>query len=227
MFGKIKGVKLLGVESNITEIKENIPPGVTLLAVTKTRSVEEMKLAYNSGILDFGENKVQEFLDKEVSFGDDIRWHLIGHLQRNKVKYIVGKVWLIHSLDSIKLLEEIEKQFSKISQEANTLIEINIGREVSKSGILEENLVLLLEAVERCKFVKVKGLMAIIPKEDEELCRIYFKKMRQIWEDLKEKPFKNVSMEYLSMGMTNDYKIAILEGSNIIRIGEGIFGKRK
>jgi pyridoxal phosphate enzyme (YggS family) len=220
-------VKLLGIESNIAEIKKNIPAGVTLLAVTKTRSVEEMKLAYNSGILDFGENKVQEFLDKEVSFGNDIRWHLIGHLQRNKVKYIVGKVWLIHSLDSIKLLEEIEKQFSKISQEANTLIEINIGREISKSGILEESLDLLLEAVERCKFVKVKGLMAIIPKENEELCRAYFKKMRQIWEDLKAKPFKNVSMEYLSMGMTNDYKIAILEGSNIIRIGEGIFGKRK
>lgn len=214
------------IDKRITVIKSILPEKVTLIAVTKTRSVEEMNEAYNYGIRDFGENKVQELLSKYDSFGGDVRWHLIGSLQRNKVKNIAGKVFLIHSLDNIKLLNEIEKQYSKINDAANVLIEVNIGREASKSGVFEEDLEVLIEEVEKCSFVKVKGLMAIIPKGDEKSCREYFVKMRSLWCQFKNREYRNISMEYLSMGMTADYTYAVEEGSNMIRIGEGIFGKR-
>ena len=215
------------IESNIDEITKNIGSDITLIAVTKTRSLDEIKIAYNKGSRDFGENKVQEFLDKVDLIGEDVRWHIIGHLQRNKVKYIAGRVFMIHSLDSIQLLEEIEKQYSKINEEARVLIEINIGREPAKTGIFLEELDELFSAIEKCHFIKVKGLMAIIPIGDIESSRKYFKEIRIVWENVKQKKFSNISMDYLSMGMTNDYKIAIEEGSNMIRIGEGIFGKRK
>lgn len=142
------------------------------------------------------------------------------------MKYLVGKTFLIHSLSSIKLLEVIEKEFGKKNIIADTLIQINIGREESKGGLLEEDLDTLIEAIEKCKFVKVKGIMAVIPKGNEESNRYYFKKVRDIFDSLKSKEFKNIKMEILSMGMTHDYHIAIEEGSNFIRIGEGIFGKR-
>jgi PLP dependent protein len=214
------------IDKKIAVIKSILPENVTLIAVTKTRSVEEIKEAYNYGVRDFGENKVQELLSKYDSFGHDVRWHLIGSLQRNKVKYITGKVFLIHSLDNINLLNEIEKQYSKINDTAKVLIEVNIGREVSKAGVLEEDLELLVEEVEKCSFVKVKGLMAIIPKGDEETCREYFRKVRRLWCQFKNRQYRNISMEYLSMGMTADYTYAVEEGSNMVRIGEGIFGKR-
>ena len=165
-------------------------------------------------------------MNKVEAFSGDVRWHLIGHLQKNKVKYIVGKVALIHSLDSISLLQEIEKRFKAIDEVANVLIQINIGRDPNKSGIMEEELEGLIEACESCENVKVKGIMTVIPKGDEESCRKYFRKMKKIYDDLSKKKYNNINMEYLSMGMTGDYKIAISEGSNMIRIGEGIFGKR-
>jgi PLP dependent protein len=214
------------IDKKIAVIKSILPENVTLIAVTKTRSIEEIKEAYNYGVRDFGENKVQELLSKYDSFGHDVRWHLIGSLQRNKVKYIAGKVFLIHSLDNINLLNEIEKQYSKINDTAKVLIEVNIGREASKAGVLEEDLELLVEEVEKCSFVKVKGLMAIIPKGDEEICREYFRKMRRLWCQFKNRQYRNISMDYLSMGMTADYTYAVEEGSNMVRIGEGIFGKR-
>ena len=178
------------------------------------------------GIRDFGENKVQELLDKVDSFDSSMRWHLIGHLQTNKVKYIVGKVYLIQSLDSVKLLNEIEKRYAANNLVANVLIQINIGREESKTGIYEENLPELLESIEQCNNVKVSGLMTVIPKGTFEENCIYYKKTKEIWEILKKRPYSNISMKYLSMGMTHDYKAALSEGSNMIRIGEGIFGKR-
>ena len=183
--------------------------------------------AYNVGQRDFGENKVQELIEKEESLPKDIRWHLIGKLQTNKVKYLVGKVYLIHSLSSIKLLDKIESEFSKKDTIANVLIQINIGREESKSGVLEEDLNTLIEAIELCNYVKVKGIMVIIPKGNDESNRFYFKKSKEIFEYLKNKKYKNIKMEILSMGMSNDYKVAIEEGSNMIRIGTGIFGARK
>nr|WP_278678647.1 YggS family pyridoxal phosphate-dependent enzyme [Clostridium paraputrificum] len=216
----------MDIKNNIESLRRNIPNEVTLLAVSKTKPLNELEEAYNAGIRDFGENKVQELKDKFENFHKDVRWHFIGNLQTNKVKYLVGKTFLIHSLSSIKLLEVIEKEFGKKNIIADTLIQINIGREESKGGLLEEDLDTLIEAIEKCKFVKVKGIMAVIPKGNEESNRYYFKKVKDIFDSLKSKEFKNIKMEILSMGMTHDYHIAIEEGSNFIRIGEGIFGKR-
>lgn len=216
----------MDIKNNIESLRRNIPNEVTLLAVSKTKPLNELEEAYNAGIRDFGENKVQEFKDKFENFHKDVRWHFIGNLQTNKVKYLVGKTFLIHSLSSIKLLEVIEKEFGKKNIIADTLIQINIGREESKGGLLEEDLDTLIEAIEKCKFVKVKGIMSVIPKGNEESNRYYFKKVKDIFDSLKNKEFKNIQMEILSMGMTHDYHIAIEEGSNFIRIGEGIFGKR-
>lgn len=217
----------MDLSERIKIITGSIPTDVQLVAVSKTRSIEEILKVYEADIRDFGENKVQELIEKYDKLIDrNIRWHLIGHLQRNKVKYIVDKVHLIHSLDSVRLLEELEKQFSLKNKIAEVLIQINIGREESKSGILEEDLMDLINEVEKCSYVKVKGLMTIIPKGDEESSRVYFKKMKSIYEDLKTKSFNNVKMIHLSMGMTNDYKVAVEEGANIVRVGEGIFGKR-
>lgn len=216
----------MDIESSLKKLQTEIPEGVRLIAVSKTKPVEDIKIAYNCGIRDFGENKVQELIAKEEILNKDIRWHLIGHLQKNKVKYLVGKVYLIHSLDSVSLLNEIEKQFSKKDVTANALIQINIGREEQKYGVLEENLEELINAIEECSRVKIHGIMTIIPKGTSEQNKYYFRKVFSIWNDLKSKKYKNISMNILSMGMTHDYKDAIYCGSNMIRIGEGIFGKR-
>ncbi|MFL0246733.1 YggS family pyridoxal phosphate-dependent enzyme [Candidatus Clostridium stratigraminis] len=216
----------MSIEENINIIKQDLAKDTTLIAVSKTKPFEAIIEAYKSGCRDFGENKVQELAQKIDTLPKDIKWHLIGHLQRNKVKYIVGKVHLIHSLDSIKLLEEIERLYSSKDCLANTLIQINIGRENSKTGILIEDLEELLKKCELCNNVKVKGLMAVIPIGSEEKCRDYFREMKTIWDQLRNRNFRNISMEYLSMGMTHDYKIAVEEGSNMVRVGTGIFGER-
>lgn len=217
----------MSIAENVININPTIPSGVKLIAVSKTKPLEDMDEAYQCGIRDFGENKVQELMYKIEHFNkEDVKWHLIGHLQRNKVKYIVGKVNLIHSLDSIKLLEEIEKQYAKTGLIAHVLIEINIGKEQNKSGIMKEDLEELLNVIENCNYVNVEGLMTVIPIGDENSCRIYFKEVKNIFDNLSKRSFKNIKMKYLSMGMTGDYKIAIEEGSNMVRIGQRIFGKR-
>jgi hypothetical protein len=216
----------MGIKQNIEELKSEIPEQVTLLAVSKTKPLEDLEEAYIAGMRDFGENKVQELVKKAENFHDDVRWHFIGHLQSNKVKYLVDKVYLIHSLSSISLLNEIEKNFEKANKIANTLIQINIGREESKSGVLEENLYELIESIEKCNFVSVKGIMVIIPIGTEESNREYFRKTKKIFDELKEKKYKNISMDILSMGMTHDFMTAIEEGSSLVRIGTGIFGER-
>ncbi len=216
----------MSIKDNIEALEKEIPNGVKLLAVSKTKPLSDLEEAYEAGIREFGENKVQELVAKEEEFHKDVKWHFIGGLQTNKVKYLVGKVCLIHSLSSIKLLKQIEKEFGKKNEIANVLIEINIGREESKGGILEEELEDMLFEIEKCNFVKVKGIMVIIPKGDSDSNRVYFKRTREIFESLKTRKFKNIKMEILSMGMTHDYKIAIEEGSTLVRIGEGIFGKR-
>lgn len=220
------GGDVLDIKSNIQNIQNNIPKDVTLVAVSKTKPIEDLLEAYDYGIRDFAENKVQELVFKEENLPKDIRWHFIGLLQTNKVKYLVNKVHLIHSLSSTNLLLKIEKEFAKADKIANTLIQINIGREESKSGILEEDLFDIINQIEECKFVKVKGLMAIIPKGNDEINRYYFKKLKDIFDKLKQENYKNISMEILSMGMSNDYKAAIDEGSTLIRVGTGIFGIR-
>lgn len=216
----------MSISDNIENLKKEIPKSVMLLAVSKTKPLEYLEEAYEAGMRDFGENKVQEMLKKQESFHDDVRWHLIGKLQTNKVKYIVGKVYLIHSLSSIKLLQKIENEFGKSNETANVLIQINIGREESKSGVFIEELENLIVEIEKCKYVKAKGIMVIIPKGNEEENRKYFRETKAIFDDLKARNFTNITMDLLSMGMTNDYKTAIEEGSTLVRIGEGIFGKR-
>lgn len=211
---------------DVCKIQQAIKEDTSLIAVSKTRSLDEIKKVYDLGIRDFGENKVQELMTKIDNLNSDIRWHLIGHLQRNKVKYIVGKVFLIHSLDSIELLNEIEKQYALKNIVAKVLIQINIGNEESKTGIRVEKLEELLIAIKNCNNLEVMGLMATIPKGDEESSNIYFSKMKRIFDELRDGNIKNVKMKYLSMGMSNDYKIALNNGSNMIRVGEGIFGKR-
>lgn len=222
----MKVERILSIKENLQDLEKEIPNGVTLLAVSKTKPLELLEEAYNLGIRDFGENKVQELVDKFEKFHKDTRWHFIGKLQSNKVKYIVGKTYLIHSLSSVKLLKQIEKEFSKQDKVANVLIQINIGKEESKSGVYEEELDELIEEIEKCDNVKVKGIMVIIPKGDEYSNRHYFEKTNNIYKRLKNEDFKNITMDILSMGMSGDYKIAIEEGSNLVRIGEGIFGKR-
>lgn len=216
----------MDIKENLTKITEKIPGNIQLIAVSKTRTIEEMEESYEFGIRKFGENKVQEILKKFDDFHQDVEWHLIGHLQTNKVKYIVDKVHLIQSLDSIKLLKEIEKVYSKHNKVANTLIQVNIGREEQKYGILEEELDELIEAIEACNNVNVLGIMTIIPKGTKEECRMYFHKTKELFERLKVKKFNNIKMDILSMGMSGDYDIAIEEGSNMVRIGQGIFGER-
>lgn len=216
----------MDIKDNIVKIKEKFPDSVQLICVTKTRDVDEIKKAYEIGERNFGENKVQELINKYDSLDKDVKWHFIGHLQRNKVKYIVGKVHLIHSLDSIRLLNEIEKRYAEENKIANLLIQINIGDEESKTGLPMQELDRLLHECEKCNNIKVKGIMAIIPKGDEESCHKYFKKMKIIFDELKNKDYKNITMEILSMGMSHDYEIAVCEGSSMVRIGEGIFGKR-
>ncbi|MDD7793968.1 YggS family pyridoxal phosphate-dependent enzyme [Clostridium sp. 'White wine YQ'] len=216
----------MSIRQNILSIQKEIPDEVTLIAVSKTKPLQDLEDAYECGMRDFGENKVQELMEKYDRFHKDVRWHLIGHLQTNKVKYLVGKVHLIHSLDSIKLLHQIEKVYSAENMIAKVLIQINIGKEESKTGIFEEDIENIIEEIEKCNYVKALGIMVIIPKGDVESNRLYFRKTKGIWNVLSEKNYKNVQMEYLSMGMTKDYKTAIEEGSNMVRIGEGIFGQR-
>lgn len=216
----------MSIEENIDIIKKEIPKDIKLIAVSKTKPLENLEEAYKTGIRDFGENKVQEFVEKFEKFHSDVNWHFIGHLQRNKVKYIVGNVYLIHSLDNEGLLNELEKRYSAESKIANVLIQINIGRDANKSGVLLENLDELISACEKCNNVKVKGLMTVIPKGDDKSNKKYFGQMKKIYDSLGRKSYNNITMEYLSMGMSGDYKAAISEGANIVRIGQGIFGKR-
>lgn len=224
---RVGGAINLDIKTNIESLKSEIPSGIELIAVSKTKPLEDMEIAYQCGIRDFGENKVQEILSKYDNFHKDVRWHLIGHLQTNKVKYLVGKVSLIQSLDSIKLLKEIERVYSKHNMIIETLIQVNIGREEQKYGILEENLEEIVDEIEKCSFVKVKGIMVIIPIGSDYENRQYFNKTHGIWEKLKNKQYKNIEMKVLSMGMSNDYKLAIEEGSTMIRVGQGIFGERE
>ncbi|MGG5462477.1 YggS family pyridoxal phosphate-dependent enzyme [Clostridium sp. B9] len=214
------------IKENLVKVTQKIPDNVQLIAVSKTKTIEEMEEAYDFGIRKFGENKVQEIIRKFDEFHQDVEWHLIGHLQTNKVKYIVDKVHLIQSLDSVKLLKEIEKVYGKHNKIANTLIQVNIGREEQKYGILEEELDELIEAVEDCNSVNVLGIMTIIPKGTEDENRAYFKKAHKLFCELKERKLKNIKMDILSMGMSNDFEIAIEEGSNMVRVGQGIFGAR-
>ena len=200
---------------------------VTLIAVSKTKPVEMLSTIYNQGIRDFGENKVQEMCDKMEQLPSDIRWHMIGHLQTNKVKYIVGHTTLIHSVDSLHLAKEIEKQAEKKDVTVDILVEINIAEEESKFGIHKEETYELVRQIAALPHVHICGLMTIAPYvENPEDNRMYFRGIRQLSVDIAEQNIDNVDMDVLSMGMTGDYMVAIEEGATMVRVGTGIFGER-
>jgi pyridoxal phosphate enzyme (YggS family) len=225
------------LEENLAQVEENINAAckksgrdrseVTLIAVSKTKPVDMLRTVYDCGIRNFGENKVQEMCDKMEVLPDDIKWHMIGHLQTNKVKYIIGRTELIHSVDSVHLAEEIQRQAVKKDLTVPILIEVNIAEEESKFGIHKEDTIALVREIAAFDHLKIKGLMTIAPfVENPEDNRLYFREIKQLSVDIKNQNIDNVAMDILSMGMTGDYMVAIEEGATLVRVGTGIFGER-
>jgi hypothetical protein len=200
---------------------------VTLIAVSKTKPVEMLRVAYDYGCRDFGENKVQELVDKYEVLPKDIRWHMIGHLQTNKVKYIVDKAYLIHSVDSLKLAQEISKEAVKKNVTANILIEVNVANEETKFGTTCDEVKDLVREIAKLPNIFIKGLMTIAPiVENAEENRAFFSKLNELAVDIDKENIDNVNMSSLSMGMTGDYPVAVSEGATFVRVGTGIFGAR-
>ncbi|MGB4590149.1 MAG: YggS family pyridoxal phosphate-dependent enzyme [Clostridiaceae bacterium] len=216
----------MDIKNNLNEIKKTLPEGVTLIAVSKTKPNEAILEAYECGIRDFGENKVQDLILKYEALPKDIRWHFIGALQTNKVRKLLGKTFLIQSLDRGSLADEINKIASKKNLLVDALIEVNIGEEDNKSGILLKDLEGFIEYLKNLEHINIKGLMAIIPQGDDAENKIYFRRMKEVFMELKHKENDRFHMEILSMGMSMDYLSAIEEGSTMVRVGTGIFGNR-
>lgn len=227
----------MSIKENIESINRNKdeiagrvgrkPGEVLLVAVTKTRTAEEINEAVDAGITDIGENKVQEIMDKYEAV-KSVRWHMIGHLQTNKVKYIIDKVSMIHSVDSFKLAEEIDRRAAQHETAMDILIQVNSAQEESKFGITtEETGKLIEEILEHCPNIRIRGLMCIAPFEDDpEDVRIYFRAVKELYNQYARISHPRLDFKYLSMGMSHDYEAAILEGSNLIRVGTAIFGER-
>ena len=200
---------------------------VTLIAVSKTKPVWMLKEVYDLGICQFGENKVQELMDKYSVLPPDINWHMIGHLQRNKVKYIIDKAALIHSVDSLRLADMIEAEAAKRQITVNVLLEVNIAREETKYGLMPQEVIRTAESFANYQNICVHGLMTIAPfVENPEENRVHFANLHKLSVDIAKKNIDNVYMSVLSMGMTNDYEVAIEEGATHVRVGTGIFGER-
>lgn len=225
------------VAENIVQVKKKIedachrssrnPDEVTLIAVSKTKPASLIREAADAGIRDFGENKVQEIMEKSVQFPEDFRWHMIGHLQRNKVKQVIDKACLIHSVDSLRLASQIEEEAGKRNRMVNILLEINVAREESKYGFFMEDAEAAVREIKDYPHVKICGLMTIAPfVDDPEENREIFRKLNQFYVDMKCKNIDNVTMSVLSMGMTGDYEVAVEEGATMVRVGTGIFGAR-
>lgn len=226
----------MNIRENLEEVERRITAAaersgrkrsdITLIAVTKTHPAEMMNEAIELGVTDIGENKPQEVRDKYADV-KPVRWHLIGHLQTNKVKYVIDKVCLIHSVDSVKLMDEIERQAEKHDITMDILIQVNISGEETKSGIKPEEIYDLIEHAGKLSRVKVKGLMTIAPKTDNPVTNaLHFDNIRRLFLDIQSKKYDNISMEYLSMGMSGDYETAIEHGANMVRVGSAIFGQR-
>lgn len=225
------------IEENIKQVEDNIVKAceranrdrseVTLICVSKTKPASMVEEAYKTGQRNFGENKVQEINDKYPILPDDIKWHLIGHLQRNKVKYIINKVHLIHSVDSIRLAEQIQHEAEKADKVMNILVQVNVANEDTKFGLQVSETEDVVREIAKMPNVHICGLMTIAPFTDEpETNRVFFRKLKQLSVDIKSKNIDNVSMDCLSMGMTGDYQVAIEEGATLVRVGTGIFGER-
>ena len=225
------------ITENLEQVRKNIdeacrmagrdPKEVTLIAVSKTKPVSMLKEAYDAGARCFGENKVQEIMDKHPQLPEDIQWHMIGHLQRNKVKYIVDKVSMIHSVDSLRLAQTIEQEAAKHNVCVPVLLEVNVAQEESKFGLKMDEVLPLIETIADFPHIKVQGLMTIAPYvENAEDNRDFFRQLKKLSVDIEAKNINNVSMSVLSMGMTGDYQVAVQEGATMVRVGMGIFGER-
>ncbi len=219
------------VEKNIQEACKRANRAreeITLIAVSKTKPVSMLKDVYNLGIRDFGENKVQELSEKYPQMPQDMYWHLIGHLQTNKVKQVLDKACLIHSVDSIRLAEAIEKEAAKKNLIVNILLEVNVAEEESKFGFKVDEVVSVIQQIATFQHIKIKGLMTIAPfVENPEENRSVFAQLKKLSVDIAAENIDNVSVDILSMGMTNDYQVAIEEGATMVRVGTGIFGERE
>ena len=224
----------MDIVGNLKEVQENInnaankinrpPEDVILVAVTKKVSTDIIQEAINQGVTHIAENKVQEILSKFDIIGSQVTWHMIGHLQRNKVKYIIDKVDYIHSLDSYALAMEIDKRAGGINRKMKCLIEVNISGEESKYGLAPHEVIPILRELEEFKNIEIVGLMTMAPfVEDPEEARQYFKGLKELSNKISELCFKNTQMKFLSMGMSNDYEVAVEEGASIVRIGSAIF----
>ena len=225
------------LKENLTSVRAKInaacqksgrkPEEVTLVAVSKMKPLEDIETLLETGQLEYGENYVQELCDKYEKISQPVHWHMIGHLQTNKVKYIIDKTVLIHSVDSVHLAKQIEKEAAKRNLTAQILIQVNIAEEETKFGLDAENLLQIITEISRFPHVHIRGLMTSAPfVEDPEENRCYFKKLHELFVDIGRKNIDNVSMDILSMGMTNDYEVAIEEGATMVRVGTGIFGER-
>ena len=225
------------LKAQLHEVEENIKAAcekagrkreeVTLIAVSKTKPVSMLQEVYDCGVRHFGENKVQEMCEKQECLPKDIVWHMIGHLQTNKVKYLMSDTALIHSVDSLKLAQEIEKQAAKCDKTVDILIEVNIAEEDTKFGIKKEETMSLVREIAKLPHIKIQGLMTIAPYvENPEDNRLYFRQIKQLSVDINNQNIDNVNMNVLSMGMTGDYMVAIEEGATLVRVGTGIFGER-
>lgn len=227
----------MDIIGNLNAVKQNIARAiekgkkgnkVSLIAVTKNHSIEDIQKIVNEGHLFLGENRVQELLEKYESLPTEVQWHLIGHLQRNKVRQINDKVKLIHSLDSLRLAKEINKRMKPLEKPMDCLVQLNISGEESKFGLDANEAIPFVEEVSKLPFVNIRGLMTMAPHVDNpEEVRPVFKETYNIFKKLKEKNIANVNIDTLSMGMTNDYEVAIEEGSTMVRIGSAIFGARQ
>jgi pyridoxal phosphate enzyme (YggS family) len=220
----------MNIKNNLSNLHQILPPGCKLVAVSKTQPIEAIQEAYDSGQRIFGENKVQELEAKQKALPADIAWHMIGHLQSNKVKYIAPFVTLIHAVDSFKLLEEINRQGKKINRTIPCLLQVHIAREETKFGFSEEEVLALMAdpALQDLQFVAIEGLMGMATFTDQvEQVRSEFRGLKNLFERLKALSLPSqVTMKELSMGMSGDYKIALEEGSTLIRVGTAIFGTR-
>lgn len=225
------------IKENIEAVQANIeaacqkagrdPKEVTLIAVSKTKPLSDIEEAIDCGMMEFGENKVQELVDKIEHVSRPVHWHLIGHLQTNKVKYIADKGLLIHSVDSIKLAKEIQKEAVKKQADCDILLEVNVAREESKFGFTCEEVPDAVAEIAQLSNVHIQGLMTIAPfVENPEDNRVIFAKLHKLLLDIKSRNIDNVNMNVLSMGMTNDYMVAVEEGATMVRVGTGIFGAR-
>ena len=231
-------IQSMELAQNYKTVKENVTKAceqagrseqeVTLLAVSKTKPVDMLMDVYRSGSIDFGENKVQELVDKIPQMPSDVRWHMIGHLQTNKVKYIIDKVCMIHSVDSLKLAEEIDKRAAQHGITMDILIQVNAAQEESKFGITTgETGQMIRDILASCPHVRIRGLMCIAPFEDNpEDAGQYFAAVKALYDEYAKMQHPNLDFKYLSMGMSNDFEVAIENGSNLIRVGTSIFGAR-